>query len=392
MATLNKHVILKKNEERRLLSGHQWIFSNELHRIEGNPVSGDVVEILRGNGESLGIGFYNPNSLIAIRFLSSKVEEINTEFFTKRISSALAIRMKLFPTRDTFRVVHSESDFLPGLIIDKYGDFLSVQTNSTGMDIRLDIICEALKNIFSPKGIIERNESQLRALENLELRKNILFGTAELTTVELNGVKFQIDILGGQKSGFYLDQRENRISLQTFAKDATVLDCFCNEGGFGLYAAMFGAKKVTGVDISGDAVNRATANAALNGLKNIEFQTDDVFEFLKKAVAEKLRYDIVILDPPSFTKNKKTVSAAIRGYKEINTNGLQLVQSGGIFISASCSHHIDQNTFLDVLNDSAIKARKKIRLLKFSGASADHPTLPSMPETQYLKFALFNVD
>ncbi len=392
MATLSKHIILKKNEERRLLGGHQWIFSNEIHRSEGNPIAGDVVEILRSDGNSLGIGLYNPNSLIAVRFLSSTIEEVNTEFFKKRIYSALSIRGKLFPNSDTFRVVHSESDFLPGLIIDKYGDYISIQTNSVGMDLRLNEICDALEILFSPKGIVERNESSLRSLEGLLARKNLLRGKDDITIVNFEGIKFQVDILGGQKSGFFLDQRENRLTLKPFANEATVLDCFCNEGGFGLYAAAFGAKSVVGVDISDDAIMRATTNAAINKLNNIFFHKNDVFEFLAKAVTEKTRYDIVILDPPSFTKSKKTISTAIKGYKEINTNGLKLVNTNGIFISASCSHHIDQNTFLNIIRESAVKINRKIRLLKFSGASPDHPVLPSMPETQYLKFALFSVE
>ena len=260
------------------------------------------------------------------------------------------------------------------------------------MDLRLNEICNAVEAIFSPKGIVERNESPLRSLEGLPARKNLLRGKDEITIVNLEGIKFHVDILGGQKSGFFLDQRENRLLLKPFAKEAAVLDCFCNEGGFGLYAAAFGAKSVDCIDISADAIMRATTNAAINKLDGITFHTKDVFEFLAQAAAEKTRYDIVILDPPSFTKSKKNVSMAIKGYKEINTNGLKLVNANGIFISASCSHHIDQPTFLNIIRESAVKANRKIRLLRFSGASPDHPILPSMPETQYLKFALFSVE
>ncbi|MDD8019285.1 MAG: class I SAM-dependent methyltransferase, partial [Bacteroidota bacterium] len=257
MSTLQKHVILKKNEDRRLLSGHQWIFSNEIHRIVGNPQSGDVVEILRGDGKSIGIGLYNSASLIAVRFLSSKIEEIDSSFFEQRIQHANRLRKKLFPDSETFRVVNGESDFLPGLIIDKYNDYFSIQTFSAGMDVRLDIICDAVEKIFSSKGIVERNESPLRTLENIPLRKNLLRGTVEPTIVDINGVKFSIDILSGQKSGFFLDQRENRTALKSFVQNASVLDCFCNEGGFGLYAARFGAKSVDSVDISEEAITHA---------------------------------------------------------------------------------------------------------------------------------------
>lgn len=393
MAEKTIHVItLRKNEERRILAGHQWIFSNEILDASNALQSGDVVEIRRCDGKFLGCGFYNPNSLIAVRFLSPVAEEINTAFFEKRIHTALALRMKLYPTSSTFRVVHGESDFLPGLIIDKFNDFLSVQTFSAGMDIHLNSICDALEQIFSPRGIIERNESPSRQLENLPVRKNILRGTIEPTVIDFNGIKFQIDILEGQKTGFFLDQRENRAALKPFVQNQTVLDCFCNEGGFGIHAAAFGAASVESVDISELAIEKARANAQLNNLKNISFRMSDVFEILKNAVEENKKYGVVVLDPPSFTKSKKNIPNAIKGYREINTNGLKLVAEGGTLATASCSHHIDDETFLNIVRDSAVKAGRKIQLLHFAGAAPDHPTLPAMPETKYLKFALFNVE
>lgn len=392
MSILQKHVILKKNEERRLLSGHQWIFSNELHRIEGTPQSGEIVEILRSDGRPLGMGMYNPNSLIAVRFLSPRVEEVDAPFFDRKVRAAASLREKLFPGSTTYRVVNGESDFLPGLIVDRYADYLSVQTFSAGMDARLSMIVEVLNGIFHPAAIVERNESPLRTLEGLPLRKGTLTGTAAPVTVELNGVRFTVDILGGQKSGFFLDQRENRTSIAPFVKDATVLDCFCNEGGFGLYAAHYGAKSVDSVDISEEAIKRAQANAELNGLKNVHYTTEDVFKFLERSVTEQKRWDVVILDPPSFTKSRKTVPMALKGYKEINTNGLRVTAENGIFVTASCSHHVDRDTFLELVQDSSVKAGRRIQLLHFAGAAADHPTLPAMPETQYLKFALFRVE
>ncbi len=392
MSTLAQHIILKKNEDRRLVHGHQWIFSNEIQRITGEPKSGDVVEILRSDGKSLGIGFYNPSSLIAIRHLSPFVEEVNEEFFTVKIRNAFELRKKLFPGNDTYRVVNGESDLLPGLIIDRYNDYISIQTFSVGMDLRLEMICSVVESLFSPKGIVERNESPLRTLEGIPLRKNILRGAAAPTVVDLNGVKFTVDILEGQKSGFFLDQRNNRTMSKAFANDASVLDCFSNEGGFGLYAALYGAANVDCVDISADALTKAQENAALNGLSNLKFHTADVFHFLDASVKEGKQWDVVILDPPSFTKSKKTVSNAIKGYKEINTNGLRVTKPNGIFITASCSHHIDRDSFLQIVQDSSSRAGRRIKLLQFSGASPDHPTLPSMPETHYLKCALFSVE
>ena len=391
MVTLTKHVILKKNEDRRLLQGHQWIFSNEINAIAGKPASGDVVEILRSDGRSLGVGFYNPHSLIAVRFLSPKIEEIDEQFFEERIRKSFELRKRLFPENETFRVVYGESDFLPGLIIDKYNDYLSVQTFSAGMDSRLPVICSALEKIFFPKGIVERNESPLRELEHLPQRNGILQGSADPTIIELNNVKFNIDILNGQKSGFFLDQRENRTSIHSFVKGKSVLDCFSNEGGFGLYAALYGAASVDCVDISEEASKKAKENSQLNGL-NINIHTEDVFTFLENAVKNNQHWDVIILDPPSFTKSRKNIPSAIKGYKEINTNGLKLVSPEGIFVTASCSHHIDQQTFLNIINESSVKAVRKIKLLKLSGASPDHPTLPSMPETHYLKFTLFSVE
>ncbi|MBW7887965.1 MAG: class I SAM-dependent rRNA methyltransferase [Bacteroidetes bacterium] len=387
-----KHVILKKNEERRLLLGHQWIFSNEIHRVEGNPAAGDVVEIRRSDGKSLGCGFYNPHSLIAVRFLSPEVIEINQQFFETRIQAADSVRRQLFPESTVYRAAYSESDFLPGLILDRFNDFFSIQTFSAGMDIRLPVICEAVKNIFSPAGIVERNESQLRSLEHLPERNSLIYGTVKKTIIELNGIQFDVDILNGQKSGFFLDQRINRTVVQQFVKGKTVLDCFCNEGGFGLYAAKGEAAGVTNIDSSSEALERATTNAQLNNLKNIQFVKADVFEFLQEQVKTNQVYDMVILDPPSFTKSKKTVATAVKGYKEINTNGLRLVKPGGIFVSASCSHHISEEQFLNILNESSVKAKRKIRLLSLSGASPDHPVLPSMIETRYLKFAMMSVE
>lgn len=392
MSTLSLHVSLKKNEDRRILSGHQWIFSNEILYVGGNPQSGDVVEILRSDGRSLGIGFYNPSSLIAVRFLSSTVEEIDKEFFKRRIAAAYALRKRIFPGAETFRVVYGESDFLPGLIVDKYNDYISVQTFSAGMDNRLPMICDVLEEIFAPKGIVERNESSLRDLEHIPQRSGLVRGSVEPTVIDLDGVKFTVDILNGQKSGFFLDQRENRKRIAPFVKDASVLDCFCNEGGFGLYAAASGAKSVDSVDISDTAIEKAKENAALNNLQQIRFHTEDVFKFLENAAAQERRWDIVILDPPSFTKSKKTVPNAIRGYKEINTNGLKVTAKGGFFVSASCSHHIDLGSFLNVINESSVRAGKRIKILSISGASPDHPVHPAMPETQYLKFVLCSVD
>lgn len=386
-----KHVILKKNEDRRLRSGHQWVFSNEIHRAVGAPVAGDVVEILRADGVSLGIGFYHPNSLIAVRLLSQRDEPVDPAFFEKRIRTALALREKLYPGSGTYRVVHGEGDLLPGLIIDKYNEYLSVQTFTAGMDARLAEIADVLVSIFAPRGIVERNESPLRLMEQLPMRRTILRGMVDHTIIDLHGVKFNVEVMEGQKSGFFLDQRDNRSSLAQLAKGATVLDCFCNEGGFGMHAAAGGAALVDFVDASEESIAKAKVNAALNKVTNVHFTTADAFEFLTNAVKDKKQYDIVVLDPPSFTKSKKTVATALRGYKEINVNGMRLTASGGFLATASCSHHVDEQMFLQMIGDSAGKAGRQIQIVSTSGAAGDHPTLPAMPETKYLKYALVRV-
>ncbi len=386
-----KHVILKKNEDRRLRAGHQWVFSNEIHRVVGEPIAGEIVEILRADGISLGIGFYHPSSLIAVRLLSQKDEPIDELFFERRIRQALALREKLFPESTAYRVVHGEADFLPGLIIDRYNEYLSIQTFTAGMDQRLPMIGEVLVSIFAPRGIVERNESPLRLMEQLPMRKAILRGTVEHTIIDLNGVKFNVEVLEGQKSGFFLDQRDNRISLSSLAKGATVLDCFCNEGGFGMHAAAAGAARVDFVDAQAECIAKAKVNATLNKLTNVHFEKADAFEFLANAVKEKKSYDIVVLDPPSFTKSKKTLATALKGYKEINANGIRLTAPGGFLATASCSQHVDETMFLAMINEAAAKTGRAVQVVSISGAAGDHPTLPSMPETKYLKYALVRV-
>ena len=386
-----KKVILRKGGDKRILNGHLWIFSNEIKDIEGNPKIGDVVEIYRFNGEFFGLGFFNPHSLISIRILTRERTDINFEFFKKRILEAYNLRKTLYPNSETFRLVHGESDFLPGLVIDKYEDCFSIQTFSYGMDQRINLICDVLDEIFKPFGIVERNESPLRELEGLENRRRILRGGSKEIIFDDDGVKFKIDLLSGQKTGFYLDQRENRKVLRRFSKGKKVLDCFTNEGGFALHCAFAGAEKVIGVDISETAIEKAKINAEFNGLKNVHFETADVFDKLREYLNKGEKFDIVILDPPSFTKSKKTVKSALSGYREINSTAIKILNSGGILATASCSHHIDDQMFIDVIIQSSILAKRKIRLIEWRSASPDHPILPQMPETKYLKFGVFQV-
>lgn len=388
---MTKHIILKSKEDRRIRAGHPWVFSNEIREIRGEPQAGDVVELRTAGGKSLGVGFYNPHSLIAFRLLSTRVEDCDADFFKRRITHAFALRKLLYPEGDTFRVVHGESDFLPGLVVDKFNQFLAVQTFSYGMDVRLPMICDVLESLFHPQGIVERNESPLRTLESLPQEKGVLRGSVEPTIIEDCGVRFEVNILEGQKTGFFLDQRENRLALRRLCRDAEVLDCFCNEGGFALHAVRGGARSVLAIDASAEALRQARANAALNAIDRVAFEQADVFEAMKHLVDEERQFDVVILDPPSFTKSKKNVPAAKQGYKELHMLACRLLRRGGILATASCSHHILPDVFLDIVDTTARKAGKAVQLLDWRSAAPDHPILPSVPETRYLKFGIFRV-
>lgn len=388
---MNSQIIIRKNEEHRILAGHQWVFSNEIKTIQGNPEAGDVVELARYDGKFLGHGFYNPHSLIAFRLLGRDHLSITFEFLEERIRQALQLRQRIYPEAETFRVVHGEADFLPGLIIDKYNEFLSVQTLSVGMDRRLSLISDVLDSLFHPKAIVQRNESPLRSLEHLPPEKGVLRGTLGQTIINENNLKFKVDLLAGQKTGFFLDQRENRKAIRRYVKDAAVLDCFCNEGGFALNAAFGEAKSVVAVDISELAVANARVNTTINTAKNVLFEEADVFEKLKTLEEAQSRFDVVILDPPSFSRNKKTVATALKGYKEINARALKLLNPGGFLVTASCSHHVTEDAFLDTIESAGRASHRFLQLLEYAGAAPDHPTLVAMPETSYLKFAIYAV-
>ena len=388
---MKKQVVLRKGEEQRLLSGHLWAFSNEIKAVEGNPETGDVVELLRHDYKFLGVGFYNPQSLIAFRMLSRDKEEISFEFFERRISEALDLRRRVFPHAETFRLVHGEGDFLPGLIIDKYNEYLCVQAVSNGMSRRLTLVCDVLESMFHPKAIVERNESPLRVLEKLEQQKGVLRGTLDQPIVSEHGIKFKVDLLGGQKTGLFLHQRENRKAVRRYVRSAAVLDCFCNEGGFSLNASSGGAVSVEAFDISEAAVTRARINATINQMDTVSFAAGDAFDVLKEKIEEGKHYDVVILDPPSFTRSRKQVSTATKGYKEINSNAIRLLNPGGFLVTSSCSHHIPQDSFFAIIEASAKSAGRRIRIVESAGAGPDHPVLPSMPETGYLKFVIASV-
>ncbi len=387
-------VILNAREEGRILRGHRWVFSNEIARVEGEPAAGDLVDVARQDGRLVGLGLYNPATLIAVRMLTDRRETIDAAFFASRFRRALMLRKRLYPDLSSFRLVHGESDDLPGLIVDRYEDCLSLQTLCFGMDRMKDTICDALEEVLHPRSIVERNESHLREREGLERRAGVLRGESP-GAVEIGeaDLRFTVEPLAGQKTGFYFDQRENRIYLRRFASGARVLDAFCHDGTFALHAAKAGAAAVLGLDIADDAVERARGNAVLNGLDDrCQFEAVEAGAALDALHGRAERFDVVILDPPSFTRTRKNVPAAKKGYEEINRKAIRILRKGGILASASCSFHITDETFMGCIQEAAFRTSRTLRLFEWRSQAPDHPILPAMPETRYLKFGVFQVD
>ena len=383
-------IFLKPKEDKRISAGHLWVFSNEIARVNGSPRVGDVVQVKNGRGESLGFGFYNPSTLIAIRIFSKYWIEPDKTFFIDRINLALSLRQRLF--KDPFyRLVHGESDFLPGLIVDRYDRLFSVQILCAGIECRKQFLYDALKDLFSPAAIYERNESGTRELEGLPQLKSIVSGIEESVDYIEDGVTFRIDPFSGQKTGFYYDQRANRIFSRTCAEGLNALDLFSNEGGFALNLASAGAADVISVDSSEAAMKRLQLNAELNGFGNVHGFVCDANEFLEKQIQSGGFFDLVVCDPPSFTKNRKAVTVAKAGYRKLHENIFAVLKKGGFLLTASCSHHIFRETFEEVVHTAAVKSGRTLQLLHRAGASPDHPVLPAMPETEYLKFAAYRV-
>jgi 23S rRNA (cytosine1962-C5)-methyltransferase len=354
---------------------------------------GALVQVKDHRQRFLGTGFYNSKSKINVRLLSPERVEVNEAFFLERIQASLALRRKHMPGATSFRVVNAESDFLSGLIVDKYEDVLVLQTSSLGMDRHKAEIVAALKKLFSPRGILERNELASRKFEGLPDANGLLEGTCgERETIRLNGLAFEVNLLGGHKTGLYLDQQTNYARVAGFAKGGRVLDCFSFLGGFGLHAAAAGAAQVHLVDQSAEAIQASERNAQANGVHGVcTFETANVFDWLKAATAtrpnEKLipQWDVIILDPPSFTRNRASVPDALRGYKEIHLRALKLLKPGGVLATFCCSHHVDFNLFQDSLLSAAYDAHKILRRVATYSQSPDHPIIPMIPETEYLK-------
>ncbi len=372
----------------RVFHGHDWVYQSEIQKTFGDPKPGDVVTLKDFRDRPLGVAIYNPESQIVARRFSRRKQQLDLPFFIRRIEHAIRMRERSHVSQSLRRVVWSESDGLPGVIIDQYNDNIILQTLTKAMDQRWELIVEAIKVTLAPKSIILRNDSTIRKAEGLEEVVKVVYGEdPEPFEVEDNGVKFFVDLSVGQKTGLYLDQLDTYREVAKYAKGLKVLDCFSNQGGFGLACAQAGAAEVTCVDISESAIQSVQKNAELNGLE-VKGVVANVFDFLSRCEE---KYDLIILDPPSFAKNKKSLVGAMRGYKEIHLRSLKLLENDGFLATYSCSHHVTRDVFNKMIVDATVDAKKTLRLLENHGQRLDHPILPTIPETEYLKGAVYQL-
>ena len=397
-------IALKRGEGRILRAGGLWVYDNEIDQELSKEAllavqDGCLVDVHSHTGYFMGTGFYNGASKIRIRLLTrEKDQTIDQDFFAARVNDAVSYRLAVMPGETSFRVIFGEADFLPGLTVDKYADVLVVESLALGIDRFKEEIIEELKRVLAEhgmpiRGVYERSDAKVRTLEGMERIKGFLGDPFE-TTVEIveNGVHYLVDVADGQKTGFFLDQKYNRRAIHAVAKDAKVLDCFTHTGSFALNAGIAGAKSVLGVDASADAVAMARKNAELNGLEDrVSFETADVFELLPQLIREGEQYDLVILDPPAFTKSRASVKKAVKGYKEINLRGMQLVKRGGFLATCSCSHFMEPGLFADTIAAAAKDAGRTLRQVEFRTQAPDHPILWAESDSYYLKFYLFQV-
>jgi len=384
---------LYKGKGRNAENGHLWIYANEIENFDGEYENGDIIEVYNFRREFIGKGFINDVSKIAIRIMTRDInEEIDEEFFRKRLHDAWQYRKTVIDT-SSCRFLFGEADFVPGMIIDKYEDYYVIQSLALGIDKYKDIVVKLLTQEYAAKGVYERSDARVRVLEGMEQTTGFLTEPFD-TTIEIveNGVKYYVDIENGQKTGFFLDQKENRAAIHRLCKDADVLDCFTHTGSFALNAGIAGAKSVLGVDISEYAVEYSRKNAELNGLSDtVKFECHNAFDVLRQWSRDKRQYDVVILDPPAFTKSRSTIDGATRGYKEINLRGIKLVKPGGYFVTCSCSHFMYPDLFRDTIAEAALDAKRTLRQVEFRTQSSDHPILWNSDESYYLKFYIFQV-
>lgn len=387
---MSYEVYLKKNEEKRILAGHSWVYANEVAKIEGKDKNGSLASVFAADGRFIGKGYINHASKILVRIFIRGNETDERQLYLSRINDAWKYRQKLGYS-NCCRAVFAEADGLPALIVDKYGDYLSVQCLSLGIDQRKYMITECLAEVFNPKGIFERSDVTLRKKEGLAEVKGVLYGDVpDLVEIEENGLKLLVDIKNGQKTGYFLDQKENRFAARRYATGGDVLDCFCNSGGFSLNCATV-ANKVTACDISQSTLNSVVQNANLNGLTNIYTVCGDAFTVLRDLKKSGKNFDLVILDPPAFCKSAAEVKDAYRGYKDINIQGMKLVNSGGFLITCSCSHYMTSVLFERMLTEAAKESGRTVHSVEIKTQAPDHPSLLCADETHYLKFYVLHI-
>ena len=391
-----KSLFLNKNAGNRVENGHPWIFGNELNRgkaLDAAAKAGEIVNVFTHDKKFIGKGYVNPQSQIMVRLLTrDKDAVIDEQFFYHKIKQAWVYRQKLGYTENC-RLIFGEADDIPQLIIDKFNDYFVIQTLALGIDVWKPAIVSALEKIFSPKGIYERNDVPVRELEGMKQQKGFLSAPFDTNIIiNENGIKFNVDIANGQKTGYFLDQQDNRRAIQHIVKGADVLGAFCYTGSFEITAAHYGAKSVLGLDISQSAIDMCNKNAALNGLENTcSFECVNAFDVLKEWSREGKQWDVVMLDPPSFTKNRSTIDKAVAGYKEINLRGIKLVKPGGFLVTSSCTNLVQPELFLDIIQTASKDAKRKIRQVVFNAQSADHPIIRGQENTHYLKFLIVQV-
>ncbi len=385
------NVYLRRGREQRVLGGHPWVFRSDIEREDG-AADGLPVRVLTSAGRFLAMAVYNPRSQISLRILSRRDEPIDGAFIRGRVRRALDYRRR-FADLNSCRLIFAESDGLPAVIADKFGDVIVVQILCLGMERFKGDIVDALVKELSPRGVYERNDVPVRELEGLTQQTGLLFGEVpDRVEMQENSVRFLVDVKEGQKTGFFLDQKENRAAIAPFVPGMRVLDCFTHTGSFALHAARYGAAEVTGVDISEHACACALENARLNGVEDrVRFECANAFDFLRAQQTAGEQYDVVILDPPAFTKTRSAVEGALRGYKEINLRGMKLTRDGGYFITCSCSQHVTPDLFRGMLLEAQKDARVQLRQIEWRTQGRDHPILLSSPETQYLKCGIFQV-
>lgn len=386
-------VFLKRKISPRVQNGHPWIFNNEVDKSVQELKAGEVAEVFTYDQKFIGKGYVNPQSQIPIRILTrNRSVEINEQFFLDRIRECWDYRQKTGYIENC-RLVFGEADSLPQLIIDKFNDYFVLQTLALGIDVWKPAIVKALETIFSPKGIYERNDVPVRELEGLPQQKGFLSAPFDTRIIiNENGLRFYVDVENGQKTGYFLDQQDNRRAIQHIVKGADVLGAFTYTGTFEIHAAQYGARSVLGLDISASAVDQANANAQLNGLDKIcRFEAANAFDVLKQWSKDGRQYDVVMLDPPAFTKSRETIQKAITGYKEINLRGMKLVKPGGFLVTSSCTNLVNAELFLQIIDMAAKDARRKLRQVSFQRQAADHPIIRGMENTEYLKFLIVQV-